>query len=280
MELPVRVYTPESRSLHPGVVAREIIDGLRHSRTVAMRLVTRDIRSEYSVAAFGLIWDVLDPLVLAGIFCLLYQSRVMPTADLPIHYSVYVVFGMLLYQCFVEATLLSMESMKRARTLITQVRVPPEALPMASFFRVCFNSSFRFGVMLAVGLIAGQLNPLGLIQAVLLFPVMLMAGVAIGTLFAPFNSIYSDFGRFIRVLFVGLRFVTPTVFFYSAGSLMNTVNFFNPIALFVRNIRSLATQGQWYAPDLLITHVAVLGVVGVIGLFIFHISVPVVAERL
>lgn len=276
----MQVYTPDSRSLHPRDVVRDILGGFRHSGRIAYRLVARDLRTEYSVAAFGLIWDIIDPLVLAGIFCLLYQSRVVASADLPMHYSVYVVFGMLLYQCFVEATLVSMDSMKRARALITQVRVPPEALPLAAFFRVCFNSSLRFGVMIAFAVAVREVSILGVLQAFLLFPLMILSGVFIGTLFAPFNSIYSDFGRFVRVMFMGLRYVTPTVFFYPHGSLMNTVNHFNPISLFVGNLRSLAVLGDWNAPWLLAAHFAALVAVGIVGVFVFHISMPVVAERL
>lgn len=280
MNTPVRIYTPEPRSLHPRDVVREIAQGFHHSRKIAFRLVVRDIRTEYSNAAFGLVWDILDPLIFAGVFWLLYRSRVVPSADLPMQYGIYVVAGMLLYQSFVEATMVSMNSIKRARALITQVRVPPETLPLAGFYRVCFNSSFRFAVVVAFALFGRDISFVGLAQALLLMPVMLICGVAVGTLFAPFNSIYGDFGRFVSVLFVGLRFVTPTVFFYPAGSLMNSINYFNPIALFIRNLRSLTVHGDWYAPDVLAAHIAVLAVVGAIGLFVFHISLPVVAERL
>lgn len=280
MSLPVRVYTPDSRSLRPKDVVREIADGFRHSSGLAYRLFTRDVRTEYSVAAFGFIWDIIDPLVLAGIFCLLYQSRVVGSQEIPMHFSLYVVFGMLLYQCFIESVTLAMDSLKRARTLITQVRVPPEALPLAAFYRACFNSSFRLVVMIGFALAAREISLPGVVQAVLLLPIMIVSGVLIGTLIAPFNAIYSDFGRFMRVLFMALRFVTPTVFFFAPGSMMDTINYFNPIALFVRNIRSLAVLGEWYAPELLILHTGIIALLGAAGLFIYHISMPVVAERL
>ena len=280
MDAPVRIYTPEPRSLHPLEVVREIGQGFRRSRAIAVRLVTRDIRTEHSVTALGFVWDILDPLVFAGVFWMLYRSRVVPSAELPMHYSTYVVVGMLLYQSFVDSTMLSMNSMKRTRSLITQVRVPPETLPLAAFLRACFNSSFRVAVMVGFALVAREISVVGSVQALLLMPVMLIAGVSIGTLFAPFNSIYSDFGRFVGVLFIGLRFVTPTVFFYPAGSYMNSVNYLNPVALFVRNLRSLMVQGEWYAPEVLAVHVGVLAIVGAVGLFVFHISLPVVAERL
>lgn len=279
MTLPVQTYSAESRVRDVGSVLREMAQGMRSSRYIAYRLVRRDIKNDYATSAFGMLWDLLDPLVLASIFYLLMRTRIIPSDDLGMPPSVFVVYGMMLYQTFSDSVLLSVNVMTRSRNLLTHLKLPPEALILSVLYRVGFNSAFRIVIMLGFSLLAASFSPVGFAKFLVLFPILILAGMALGIFLAPFNVIYSDVGRLVRIVLVPLRFLSPVIYAIPAASLLGRLQFLNPFTLLLNNLRSLATNNM--TTDLLPTavHLTVLLVVGLAGWFIFHISIPVLAER-
>lgn len=276
----IQIYTAESRVRHLPQVLWAMVRGLVDSPYVAFRLAQRDIKSQYARSAFGMLWDFIDPLVLATAFYFLRQANVFSTGDIPMPYAIYVIFGLLMYQTFVDATMLCVDIMNRFRGLITQQKIAPEALILSVFFRVAFFSVFRLAVMLIFALLTDALSPIGFVKFVLLFPVLILSGMAIGILLAPFNTIYQDVGRLVRTVLVPLRFISPAIFVLPQTRVFDMINTINPLASLLNNLRLLATANTTSDPTLALTHCAVLLVIGLLGWFLFHVCLPVLSERL
>ena len=73
------------------------------SRELAWRLMVRDIRAHYRQSVFGFVWIFLPPLVLAAGFTLAGNSEVINIAATG-SYPAYVMFSVMLWQTFVDAT--------------------------------------------------------------------------------------------------------------------------------------------------------------------------------
>ena len=204
---PIRVYSAESSAFHVGEVVRSMVSGVLKSRYVAYRLVLKDIKESYSGSVLGFVWDLLDPLILAGIFYYLMQTRLISAEGLGMPASVFVVYGMMLYQTYTESITLSMDLMNRSKNLLNHLNIAPEALVISVAYRVGFNSLFRIGVMLVFSIMAGVFSPIGFLKFIVLFPLMIIWGMAPGLLLAPFNTIYKDVGRIVRLIIVPLRFL-------------------------------------------------------------------------
>jgi ABC-type polysaccharide/polyol phosphate export permease len=81
------------------------------------------------------------------------------------------------------------------------------------------------------------------------------------------------------VVLTPLRYASPVVFVFPPGSLLDRLNLYNPVGLILVNLRSLITLNT--LENLVPTTVA-LGIIAVLGLsgwFLFHLSVPVLADR-
>lgn len=275
----VQIYSAESRVRHFREVVRAMVSGLLRSRYIAYRLALKDIKSEYAKSALGIVWDLLDPLVLGTVFYLLWQAKVFNAGDINMPYSVFVVYGILLYQVFCEATLQSVEVMHHSQNLLTQLKLPPEALILSVLYRVGFGSTFRIAVMLIFSLLTGAFSPIGFIKFLACFPAIILAGAAIGIFLAPFNAIYRDVSRFVRIVLVPLRYVSPVLFLIPKTSVLGGLLLINPLATILPNLRLLATTNT--STDLVLTgiHCGALAVIGLVGWFIFHLSIPVLAER-
>lgn len=260
------------------MVLRAMFQGFTTGFYAAYRLALRDIMGGYARSLFGLLWDLVDPLVFGAIFYILVAKGVLHPGSMVIPYALFVTYGMLLYQTFTESLLSSLRLFKNRRGLLAHVKIAPEVLLLSVFFRCLFNSTFRIIVLvlLTLGMLGVSTERLGgLGMFILCWPLLIGAGMAIGVTLAPFNAIYADVERATSVVLVPLRFATPV--FYSIGS--STLILFNPVAVLIVNLRDLGTgQGFYHWPALLAWSGA-LGLLWIAGAFLFHVSLPLLAER-
>lgn len=279
MQSPIRVYTAESKVLHVGAVLRDMIRGLADSHYVAYRLARKEIKESYSASAVGIFWDLLDPLILAGIFYYLMRTSLISTDGLGMPASVFVVYGMMLYQTYTESLVLSVELMKRSKNLLAHLKIPPEALVVSVAYRVAFNSLFRIAVMLFFSLVAGAFSPIGFLKFLLLFPLVIFWGMVPGILLAPFNVVYNDVGRVIRIIVLPLRFLAPVIYAIPPETMLGKLQVINPVTMILDNMRLLAVSNTTVELTTTMIHFVILLILGLFGWFLFHISVPILAER-
>lgn len=275
---PVFINAASSRARQPRAVLRAMLGGFTSSPYAAYRLTLKDVKGGYARSLFGLLWDLADPLVFGAIFYFLVAGGVLHPGAMAIPYALFVTYGMLLYQTFTEALLSSMRLFKNSRGLLAHVKIAPETLLLSVLFRCLFNSVFRIAVLflLTFGLLGFSVERLaGFAQLLLCWPLLIGAGMAVGVALAPLNAIYADVERATSVLLVPLRFATPV--FYNIGS--TALILCNPVAVLIVNLRDLGTgQGFYHAPALALWS-AGLGLLFVVAAYIFHVAVPVLAER-
>lgn len=249
--------------------------GMRHGRYTAYRLALKDVKGDYAKSVFGLLWDLADPLVFGAIFYFLMVAGIIKPGNLSIPYPLFVTYGMLLYLTITEAWLASLRLFQTSRSLLAQVKIPPEALILSVFFRVSFNSLFRILVLVVFSLTMNAFSPLGFLKFLCCYPLLILAGMALGLVLAPFNAVYSDVDRAVRLIILPLRFASPVFFVIGSAKLIAI----NPIAVLITNLRDVATSGHFYNLATLGGWSIGLGALFLFGWFVFHLSVPVLAER-
>lgn len=283
-----QIYRADSQALHAKDTLRAMLSGLLRSRYMAYRLFVKDVRAEYARSAFGILWDFLDPLVLGVIFFFLARNKVINTGEMGMPVAVFMIYGLLMYQTFCDSIIRSLDVMKRSSSILSHLKVPPEALILSVFFRQLFFSFFSILVMLGFSLFlmskaaavgTSSFNALGFLKFVLAYPVLILIGMSIGVFLAPFNAVYGDVGRLTRLVLVPLRYVSPVLYVLPDTPLFNAINAVNPISLVLDNLRLLATADAFVAPLELATRCGAFALLFFVGWYIFHLSIPVLAER-
>lgn len=278
------VYTAERSIVTPRRALREMIDGVRESRYMAYRLAAKGIKAQYAKSVFGMLWDLVDPLVLGLIFYALMKFRVIQPGDTGMPYAIFVIYGLLLYQTFMESLLQTVNIFAQSKGLLTHVKLPPEALIMSIGYRMAFFSLFRIVVMLVFSLVLygvaqaeglNSFSPLGFLFFLALYPVVILWGMAFGLFLAPFNVIYNDVGRVTRIVLNPLRYLSPVIWPIPVPLLA----YINPVAPLIENLRSLATQNVFETPGPFVGWLLIVTVVFMFSWYVFHVSVPVLAER-
>ena len=256
-----------------------MIQGIFGAHYVAYRLARKEIKESYATSAVGILWDLLDPLILAGIFYYLMQTRLISTEGMSMPPSVFVVYGMMLYFTYTEALMLSVNLMGRSKNLLTHLRLSPESLILSVVYRVGFNSLFRIVVMFFFSVLAGSFSPIGFAKFIALFPLIIFWGMVPGTLLAPFNVIYNDVGRVVALIIFPLRFLAPVIYVIPANTLLAKLQIINPVTMILENLRSVAVNNTFVDLPVTFIHFGILIILGLVGWFIFHISVPILAGR-
>jgi len=282
------VYTAESSLRNPRQVIRDMVSGMVRSKYMAYRLSIKDIRAEYANSAFGMLWDFVDPLVLGFVFYFLMKVRIINTGELGMPYAVFVVYGLLIYQTFTESLNLSLDAVRRSRNLLTHQKLPPEAIILSVLFRVLFNSLFRVAAMLFFSLMlfssaanegTSSFSAVGFPIFLVCYPSIILAGMSIGLFLAPFNVMYRDIGRIVRITLLPLRYATPVLYAIPSEFPFNLIHSLNPISPILATLRALATGND-------VVHFGgfVGWNLGFLALFlvawpIFHLAIPVLVER-
>ncbi len=158
------IYTAESKIKDFKGVVKSMISGLITGRYLAYRLFLKEIKADYSKSKFGVLWDFLEPIVLALIFILLRRGNVINAGEISIPYAVFVVYGLLLWQSFSDSITAPLQIMSRQKTLIKQIKVPPEALLLSVFFKMLFNSIFRILALLILSILMNSFSFIGFIK--------------------------------------------------------------------------------------------------------------------
>ncbi|MBL7743814.1 MAG: ABC transporter permease [Chitinophagaceae bacterium] len=176
----------------------------------------RDIKVKYKQTYLGILWAVLQPLLLMSLFYLVFFRALKVSVGMS--YPVYTFAGLTLWGLFSSGITHSSESLLSSSQIIRKIYFPRILIPLASLLTSFIDFLIAF-VLLVVLLVVFQ-QPVNW-QAVFYFPaaiiLTLIASFGIGTLLAALNVKYRDF-RYLLPFAIQLLFFSSQVV-YSIHSL-------------------------------------------------------------
>jgi lipopolysaccharide transport system permease protein len=227
------------------------------------QMVRRELRQKYKGSVLGVLWYLINPIVLMGAYLLVF-SVLLKVADIP-DYPLFVVAGMIVWVFFAQAMLAAAPSMEQNAPLVRKVKFPREAIPAAT----AVVQLATFLVMLALlapvalairGTFDVELLWLPLV-VLLLFAFVLGLSMAVSVLHAHFR----DVEPVIAAALLPWFFVTPIFLrvedlpgVSSRQWLADLLEWGNPVAPFVSAVRELLYAGA--APSLgMLVYLSVAG---------------------
>src|ERR671922_1891478 len=170
-------------------------------------MVRRELRQKYKGSALGVLWYLINPVVLMGAYALVF-SVLLRVANIP-DYPLFLIAGMIVWVFFSQGLLAAAPSLVDNAALVRKVPFPREAVPAS----VAVVQLATFLVMLAllvpVALVVrGTLDPaLALLPVIvaLLFCLVLGLSLALAVLHAHFRDVEPVLGAALLPWF----FVTP-----------------------------------------------------------------------
>ena len=279
MALETRTYQKQN-NLKFGKLLKASLSDIYSSRFLAYQFAARDIKAQYRQSFLGIFWAFITPLVTALIWIVLNNSGTIRLSDTGVPYPVYAFTGTLIWSIITESINSPMLSTNAAKSILTKINFPKEALVISGIYKLLFNSGIK--VLLLVGFVL--IYNVGFHTSALLFPLTILGailfGTTVGLFLTPIGLLYKDVGK---VITFGLRFLmyaTPVVYAIPDEGIIRTVMEYNPLTSIILTSRDLLTGME---PDFITQFLIVIGCcvpLLFIALVFYRISNPIIVERL
>lgn len=240
------------------------------------QMVRRELRQKYKGSALGVLWYLINPLVLMGAYYLMFGVLFKVAGpDQPQHYPLFLLVGLIVWIFFSQALLSSAPALLDHGALIRKARFPRETIP-ASVVSVQLVTFLALVLLLIPITIAIRGTGLALLALPLvlacLFAFVLGLALAVSILHAYFR----DVAPILSAALLPWFFLSP-IFFDPATlpklsdetTFIFVLQWLNPIAPFIVAVRDVVYGGALPSASvaIYIAAAAALAVAGGLALF-------------
>jgi lipopolysaccharide transport system permease protein len=203
---PTKVIEPASRVGLPNV--RE----LWHYRDLFIQLARRDISVRYKQSAVGVLWAILQPVLLGIVFSVFLGNLANVPSGNGVDYPVFALSGMVMWLFFANSMSLASTSTVASAELISRVYFPRIIIPLAAVVQPAFDFVFALVVVfIAMAVYGVEVGPQILLLP-LLIPLALAVALGLGLWLSALHVRYRDVQIIIPfIVTVGL-FITPIIY--------------------------------------------------------------------
>lgn len=231
----------------------EIFRNLLKYRDLIMQMVKRDIGQRYKGSYLGLLWSVINPLIMlliyTFVFSVVFKARWKPT-DTSVSLGE---FAITLFAGLVPFNLFS-EVMNRAPSLISnypnyvkKVVFPLEILVVVSVISALVTSLIGLAILIVAGIIfMGILQPTIIFLPLIYLPLILLSS-GLGWILASLGVYIRDISQGISLVMQVLLFMSPI--FYSPDNVPEKYKLLlniNPMSMIVTDFRNLLLWGELF----------------------------------
>lgn len=237
-------------------------------RFLLHNLVTKDFKIRYRNMSLGVLWSLLNPLVMLAVYLFVFTKIFKP--NIP-HFPLYILSGIIPFNFFNLAWLCGTSSIVDNAGLIKRVPVPREIVPIASVLSNCLH----LAIQLAMLLIAVVASGLGVNIYWFWLPLIWALGI---TFIFGLSLITSGLYVYLRdtryivesVLLVAFWFMPIFYLVSFVPAQYRNLYVLNPIAALIMAMRSVLLDGQAPATGLMLKFMLIsLGTLG-LGMLLFR----------
>lgn len=184
---------------------------LWHYRELLYILAWRDVKVRYKQAVLGAAWAVLQPLVMMGIFTLLF-GRILnvPTGDVP--YPVFVFVALVPWTLFSNAAAGAGGSLVGNQNLISRVYFPRLVIPAGAVLAWVPDFLVSSVILFVIMAVFGFVPPLTVVLLPVVMLAAMLAAFSIGVWLSALNVAYRDVQYVVPFLIQAWLFLTPVAY--------------------------------------------------------------------
>jgi lipopolysaccharide transport system permease protein len=250
------------------------------SRSLAWRMLLRDVRAAYRQSVLGYTWMLLPPLANTLIWVFLTQQELVAIDSGDVPFTVFVLTGNILWAAFNGAVMEMLSILHTARGTLSKVNFPHEALVMTAFGKSVLNglvpalllipAIFCYGIECQAAMVLFLPGLVG----------TLFLGGVMGLIFVPMAALYTDIGRGVQLALRLGFFLTPVIYPMPMSGWSHTLLSCNPVTSVLVSSRSwLLGSGPTMLPEMIIV-LLVNGAMFVAALIAYKVAMPHIIERL
>lgn len=178
-------------------------------RFLLRNLIVRDLKVRYKNSILGVLWSLLNPLLMMIVFSLVFG--VLVNNDIR-QYSVFFLVGLMPWNFFSGAVLSGANSIVSNAHLVKKVYFPRELLPVATLMSNLVNFFIALGVLVVFIYATGIGLTVHAVWVPLLIITQLIFTLGLIFLLGSLHVFYRDIMMILDVLMLAWFFLTPIMY--------------------------------------------------------------------
>jgi homopolymeric O-antigen transport system permease protein len=237
-------------------------------------LIRRELRARYKGSALGLLWSLLYPLAMMGVYTLVFSVLWKVTGDIP-HYPLFVLSGLAVWGFFQAGLQQGTTSLVTNGDLIKKVWFPRELVPASVVFAQLLTVIVMLAILIPIDLIVEPANAKTVVLVVPIVAGLVCLVLGLAWIVSVANVFYRDIEHLLAVCFLPWFFLTPVLYgldqFSVASShrwLILLMRYGNPVTPYVESVRAVVLQAVVPGPTLLLYVLLVGPLMALLGLWV------------
>ena len=239
---------------------KRYIENFKKFQPLLYELVARDVKIKYRKSVLGVLWTLLNPLMMMIILSIVFSN-----------YSLYLLCGQILFNFYNEATSGAMTSILGNAPLIKKVYIPKYLFVVSRIASSSINILSSFCALILVMLFTRQELHFTMFLVVIPLVYLIVFSMGVGLILAALTVKFRDIMHLYTVFLTGLMYLTPVIYPMSMlpGWVYKIVSI-NPLTMIMvifRNVviyNTIPSVGEFIVPLIIVI------VTFFLGLWVFY----------
>ena len=223
----------------------------RHRGLIA-QLARREVHARYRQSWLGLVWVVLTPLMMLGVYTLVFRHvmrvRWYGLEEGNLEFALRIYAGLAVFNFFAECVNRAPTLVLEQPHLVKKVVFPLEILPWAAAVSASVGLAVSGVLMMVLAAFSQTGLPITVVALPLVWIPLLPLVLGLGWLLAGLGTYVRDVGQLLGMVVSALMFLSPIFFPVEAlPESVRSVMLLNPLAWVMTGTREVLLAGHW--PD-------------------------------
>jgi ABC-2 type transport system permease protein len=262
-------------------------DDARRFWNLVWTLAVTDWKLKFYGSFLGYMWTLARPFAFFGVIYVVFTEIAGVGAEIE-NYGICILFSMVLFQFFSEATIGSVTSVIRRENLLRKMRFPRLAIPLSTVLTALMNFGATLVAVIVFASATGVYPTWGWLELPLLVAALAVLGTGTGMLLSVLYVRYRDVEPIWDVATQILFYASPILYVATmVPEDYQRVYLFNPLAALLTQVRhAVVDPTAPTAADLiggagwLLVPAAITVAIVALGVWAFRREAPRIAERL
>lgn len=185
------------------------IENFKKFRPLLYELVARDVKIKYRKSVLGVLWTLLNPLLMMVILSIVFSNLFRFEIE---NYSLYLLSGQILFNFFNESTSGSMTSILGNASLIKKVYIPKYLFVLSRIASSSINILSSFCALLLVMLFTRTELHFAMFLVAIPLAYLIVFSLGVGLILAALTVKFRDIMHLYSVFLTALMYLTPIIY--------------------------------------------------------------------
>lgn len=247
---------------------KQYISNFKRFKPLLYELVARDVKIKYRKSALGVLWTLLNPLLMMAILSIVFSNLFRFDIE---NYSLYLLAGQIIFNFYNEATSGAMTAILGNGSLIRKVYIPKYLFVISKISSNAINILSSFCALILVMVFTRSELHWTIFLAVIPLAYLFIFSLGIGLVLAALTVKFRDVMHLYSVFVTALMYLTPVI--YSISMLPKWVQFIvklNPLTGILTIFRNVVIYNTIPSIQSLFTSAVIVTVTLGIGMWVFY----------